>query len=156
MSTKNKPWLDNKGKPLSDEQLQIDCKNWGEETWNSYLKTIEVSNREDTVYVDADYFNSIDEGDVTAVVFNLTSGDDHPYLKSALKSCVMSLPKIQREVVSLHYWEGLSISQIASIRNVSKQSINKSLKLAIKKLHSVMTKGVLKKKVQIIKDLTAS
>ena len=146
----------NKGNPLTDEQLQNVCKTWGEETWNKYLKTIEVSNREDTTYVGAEFFNSIDASDVTSVVFNLTSGDDYPYLKSALKSCVMSLPKIQREIISLHYWEGLSIVEIASIRKVSKQSINKSLKLAIKKLHAAMVKGVLKKKVQIIKDLSAS
>ena len=63
-------------------------------------------------------------------------------LKEAYYSALFQLDPIQREVITLHYFNNRTIYQIAMVLNYSSSGINKILCKAIKSLARIMTEGV--------------
>ena len=55
-------------------------------------------------------------------------------LRERIKGIIMGLPMRQREAIIMHYYDGLSVTEIAKILDVATQSVSKNLAIARGKL----------------------
>ena len=136
MKIKNKkPWRDEKGNLLSDEQLETLSKGWSEETWDDYLKdTVDVKQKELTL---GDPQTAENIPLQKSKIFDQLPRINlrrNPELKKTMRAIVDDLPKKEREVTKMLYWHELSESEVARRMNCNKSSIQRLHKSILKHL----------------------
>lgn len=136
MKTNNnlqKPWLDQRGRPLPAEQLLDISKNWDVRTWNRYLQSIDgsiegvqlVSGRK--LRTKCDY--------LTQSIFDQRAEKNEPdSVQNKIRSTLAILSERQRQVIDSIYFEGLSIEKTAAKLNLSKPTVFEYKKSALAKL----------------------
>lgn len=116
-----KPWTNPTGVPLSDSELKRVSKTWDLETWEQYLDwyqspcsetlidsasyDILCEHRSDTVYEEYGY--SLDEA-----------------LRSYCDDLLKTVPKCERKVLQLHFYEGLTEVEVAKLLKKSRSGVN--------------------------------
>lgn len=70
-------------------------------------------------------------------------GECQPLLSIDIADAVMRLPDPYKEVILLHYFQEMTISEIASMMGVAPSSISRRIKKANKELYSVLGKEYL-------------
>lgn len=117
-----KPWLDEKGKPLSDDVLREQSKMWSMRTWEKYLQSIESPQTEilvdDFDKVANDYASEVakkalwDEQADDDLQENQPQDGTPPKItqeeKQAIEAISKNLPSMQQAVIQLLFWDGLS------------------------------------------------
>lgn len=110
--TESKPWLNNKGQLINDEQLKLISQKWCEKTWEDYLSYIE-SPRTESILSHTHYDN-------LAEVSHLYSGNDETSKSDKkLLEKIGKLTEKQQKIIFLFFWEGFSTREIAVRMKIS-------------------------------------
>ena len=125
--TKSKPWLDNKGQLVRDNELKLISRNWCEETWEDYLSYIETPRTESIL--NYDYYHNLSE------VLHLYDDSDAPSpVDTKLLRALENLTEKQKEILFLTFWEGFSTRRIALRMNISCAAVQKTKDRALNSL----------------------
>lgn len=92
-------------------------------------------------------FFSLDRSDGFVGYGTISSDEETPEeqlmtreIKTILMKCVQKLPKIQKKRIILHYFKGLSITEIARCENVSWTAVDLSVKKGVQNLKKYFLK----------------
>jgi len=112
----NKPWIDQNGKLLSDEEIRSLSTEWSAETWEAFLQA--------TVEVDLSTHEVL-----TPKYESLCEEETETHwgppcrlpvvVQKEIVSAVRKLKERPRKVIRLHYWADLSIREIGKIEKLS-------------------------------------
>ena len=97
---------------------------------NRYLSRV---SRIATVLSIDDYLETLLEDDTEGIPHEFAESEE---LREAMLQAVRGLPMRQREAIILHYYSGLSVTEVADAMEVTTQSVSKSLALAREKLRA--------------------
>ncbi len=132
---KTKPWLDESGNHLSDEQVMKVSKNWDQSVWDQYLSTLEGGLKEKKPR--SKKYDKLCESQVVSIFVT----EDMPTEKNIpLQKALKKLTIKQKEAVKLYYFEQLTMKQIAGSLHISIDSVQDRLSGAVKKLGLLMGK----------------
>ncbi len=133
MLNPNKPWLDENGSVLSDDDLRKVKTNWRAKDWEAYLDaTIESPQQELLVSNQQGIEAMADHANQT--YYDLLDCEDHPHLKREVRSALKRLTVREREVLHGIFWAGKSQREVAKITGLTKSSVTTYLERALKKL----------------------
>ncbi len=110
MRNKNKPWLDESGKPLSDDHLKITSKYWSAEDWEDYLQTQEVNLKEDLL--NPRFYDEL-AARQNETVFQKFYFSPDPEAHKFIESIFSILSPTQRNILEEIYLEGRTERHIA-------------------------------------------
>lgn len=128
---KNNPWLNQNGKPLSDEMLKRVSKDWEADTWERYLKTTEVGTKEKNIRPRK--YDEICENLIESIFYSHEVSDEKNIF---LRKQIRKLTPKQKEAIRLHYFKRLTLQQTADELKISIDSVRDRLEGAVKKLGS--------------------
>lgn len=148
MKTQVKPWTDEKGRSLSDVDLQIKSRNWSAEIWEEYLQTLE-SKHSGRMYK-PDIYDGFCTDNVESI-FSVVTNEYNSVLKNQIESALAELPEKQAQVLRLIFWEGKSQNRIAkdwgvqqsSIFNLKERAIS-NLRISLEKLQGAVNSRSMK------------
>jgi len=135
-----KPWRNEDGSLKCDQELKVMAASWSPSTWEAYLSDIgmgtEVEDgvREEVTMIENDKQIIFSTENSLANFISDLKVQYFPRLAAGLKRAVEKLPKRQREVVILHFWEGLGHTEIGRRLNITRQSVAKQLERAAQKI----------------------
>ncbi len=142
MKIQVKPWTDNRGFNLPEHELREVSKNWNEQTWEEYLKTIEskISGK----FFSPEIYDLLCDG-LTENIFWRSSEFSSDEVLEQIQSAMTHLPEKQAKVIELIFWHGKSQHQIAkslrihqsSVFNLKNRAI-KNLKISLQKLQGAV------------------
>ena len=133
-----KPWLNEDGSRMTDEEIKVSSKNWSTSTWEDYLgKTFKYQLREDYA---ADHKDSdiSSEQYKRLYVDKIAKPGEFRHLAARLKRIMRDLTDIQKEVIFEMFWNNKSYRQIAKERKVSKSTVQHHVNHALKNLRKGM------------------
>jgi RNA polymerase sigma factor (sigma-70 family) len=107
--------------------------------WGDYLKQFDVSLKED-LPLNIEYFDSLSKtNSISELWKDLVT--EHP-LSHQIQKNLASLTPIQKQIIHLSYWEGLSLRAIGKEMKMSKSNVLKQRDKAIKRLKHEISKHV--------------
>jgi DNA-directed RNA polymerase specialized sigma subunit len=107
--------------------------------WNTYLKKFDVSLKED-LPLDMEYFHALSEvRSINEIWKDLIT--EHP-LRQQIQKSIEELTPLQKQVIHLSFWEGLSLRAIAKEMNMSKSNVSRHRDRAIERLRHEISKHV--------------
>lgn len=107
--------------------------------WGDYLKQFDVSLKED-LPLNIEYFDSLSKtNSINELWKDLVT--EHP-LSHQIQKSLASLTPIQKQIIHLSYWEGLSLRTIGKEMKISKSNVLKQREKAIKRLKHEISKHV--------------
>jgi RNA polymerase sigma factor (sigma-70 family) len=136
MKLVKKPWLNFQGKPLSKDELKQVSKTWDMATWEEYLKTLDVPQRETTT-AKFDRLLRIYENSTAYTIPEVIDEEENPQNKT-LNWAISLLPDRQKTILKLIYWEGYSESQVGEQLNIAKGTVNKLKDRALRHLKMIL------------------
>lgn len=148
------PWENEDGSIKSTEEIQSLCKRWDMETWEQYLKTIEVNQRERPL-AEGRFVDQVSQDQYANLFVKLMGQDDYPETARVARAALDILPQEQRSIIFSIYWEEKSISQIAEERSQARKTIRVQRDLALKKLADVLLSGAVEKTITTSKKMRA-
>lgn len=127
-----RPWRHKNGKRLSDQELRIVSKKWDEKTWEAYLKSIETPSAESLMT-----FNDFKKVENLFYLESEAEFDEttHNYINYILSY----LTAKQREVITLYFWEGQTLNQIADHMNLYWTTVQGIRDSALKKIEKILS-----------------
>ena len=145
MTKKSKvPWLKKNGEMKSIDELKAISKSWSAQTWECYLKTLEVSQKE--VLMDAHHaFMALAEKSSINDWYKDTPVDIELF-KNRIKEASELFSEMEAKVIRMIFWENKSERAIAQELNVARRSIRTLKGRALQKLNQYFSK-VLEKSV---------
>lgn len=136
-NTPTRPWLDTTGKLFTDEALKEISKNWNAETWEQFLQqTVDVERSEHELLLD-EYEQLLEE--VSSGV-RWASCSVPKVVINNIGTALRRLAPRQKKVIVGTFWAGLSERQLASVLEISQQTINESKKISLNKIKSFLEK----------------
>lgn len=123
------PWTDKDGRLLSEQELESASKDWSEETWDQYLKTLEVSLKESQNLDFGSLAHSLCEN---PFLYSQTTSNEE--LKTIVEEGLLVLTDLERRVLRLIFFESKSEREIATQILVSRSRIQNLKRSALKKL----------------------
>jgi RNA polymerase sigma factor (sigma-70 family) len=130
-SQSNRPWQDDNGKMLSDENLRALSQGWDKETWDDYLKSLETPMRE-TLISDQAFTLKLDQQ--VGSFFELSQCTCSSRLAGRVSQALECLTQRQRQILQLTFWANKSERDIASQLGISRSTVKVMKYRAIKKL----------------------
>lgn len=107
--------------------------------WSDYLKQIDVNLKED-LPLNIEYFDSMSHtNSINELWKDLVT--EHPLSHQIQKNLAVLTP-IQKQIIHLSYWEGLSLRAIGKEMKMSKSNVLKLRDKAIKRLKHEISKHV--------------
>ena len=107
--------------------------------WGDYLKQFDVSLKED-LPLNIEYFDSLSKtNSINELWKDLVT--EHP-LSHQIQKSLASLTPMQKQIIHLSYWEGLSLRAIGKEMKMSKSNVLKQRDKAIKRLKHEISKHV--------------
>jgi len=107
--------------------------------WGDYLKQFDVSLKED-LPLNIEYFDSLSKtNSINELWKDLVT--EHP-LSHHIQNSINTLTPLQKQVIHLSYWEGLSLRAIAKEMNMSKSNVSRHRDAAMKRLRHEISKHV--------------
>lgn len=138
-----KPWLDDKGAPLCDEDLRLVSQEWTEKTWEEYLKTIEEPQSE-IILGNYDRVLLKHESQISLNKFS-TAEDDEAVLyvdSLSVKKALLKLTYQQRQLAELVYFKGLTITSAAEKAGVTRENASRKLARAMERIRKILSQRV--------------
>lgn len=132
MKLVKKPWLNSQGKPLSKDELKQVSKTWDMATWEEYLKTLDVPQRETTT-AKFDRLLKIYENSTAYTLPEVTDEEEGPQTKR-LHWAMSLLTQRQQSVLDLIFWQGYSIQETAEKLGITKSAAQSCEEKALKQL----------------------
>lgn len=107
--------------------------------WSDYLKQFDITLKED-LPLNIEYFDSLSHtNSINELWKDLVT--EHPLSHQIQKNLALLTP-IQKQIVHLSYWEGLSLRTIGKEMKMSKSNVLKQRDKAIKRLKHEISKHV--------------
>ena len=127
---KNKPWLDQNGKALSDAVLKEVSRTWSAETWEEYLLSLEGRVRTEDELSIPD-LAAVDCA-VTCSLADLQPNTDHfpDEFLECVKQAVENLPARERGIIEEEIYFGKSQRETAEKLGISRSVTRKQRKRA--------------------------
>ena len=104
---------------------ELACKKWSGQQWEEYLSSIEISQKE-LLVDDYEIINNLSEERHKEGFSNLIGENFHPELKRFIDLVLNKLSPLQKKVLHYIFWEGLPLSDIATMLGVSKTAVIKT------------------------------
>ncbi len=138
ISQGNHPWLDERGFPLSDEQLRSVSRSWDEATWNKYLEWHETP-RAESLLRPQEYDEACEKLEESVFVDAQSSADDE--LKTRIGMLLSSLTDQQRRVLEPIFWQGWSERRVAQELKLNHKSVHRLKERALNKISKLLKGG---------------
>ena len=138
----NKPWLRSDGQLKSEKEIKASCKNWNPSIWEDYLKTLEIELKEELFEKPLSVEEHSSE-DHEKFYHDVLSANEFPVLERCLLGAAQELTGKQKSVLREHFWEGLSLRQIARSSRVSPNAIALTKERALKQLSGILISKLL-------------
>lgn len=149
-----KPWLNKDGSKKSDKEISELGKGWSTKQWSEYLN-YDLGEIKD----DLSFFGDMDTSKVyerAEILKYLQECEYHESIEIALLLGMVSLSRIEREILKYSFWRMMSDREIAKKLKTSYGSIRSNKSVAIKKLAKILSSATFKKKIKIIKKTNKS
>ena len=132
---KQSPWRDEKGNLLSIEKIKILSKGWNRTTWEQYLRdTVNIRHKE----LNLNNARTVENYSIEQHknFYNIPRVDlkRNPKLKKEMKAMVNTLPNREQTIITMIYWNGLSIREVARRLNRPRSSVRRWHEGALKYL----------------------
>jgi RNA polymerase sigma factor (sigma-70 family) len=137
VNNNHKPWLDHRGRSLSDEALKQMSGSWCPDTWEAYLCSIEKGIVEEQLNP-GHYDKMAEASEDSWVSISGTSADEE--LKKQVEALMSDLSDQQKRVIQMTFWEGRSERSVARTLGISRSSVFVLKKRALKHLAKKITK----------------
>lgn len=136
MKTKNqKPWLDQRGRSLTIEQLKEISKSWTEKTWSKYLDSLDGS--VEGLQLGSSRKLKIKSEYLVKSIFDEYAQVNEPVaIQNKIQAMLSILTERQRKVIELTFFDGLSFEEAAAEMSLSKAVVYRHQLSALKKLRS--------------------
>lgn len=139
MNNLNKPWLNKSGRALSDEDLKETSRNWGPETWEAYLKTLEAPIEGVQLTSHKEFRNRCNN--MVTSIFEFSSSESSIELQAVIENSLKSLTKKQAFVIQRYFFDGRSEREIAAEIQKSQGTIQEIKKTALKRIKTQLEKN---------------
>ena len=124
----------------NDERFEDTCKNYSPEQWEQYLKTLETPQREQTLE-DASFSELYSTENHEELFGKSEAMEEETREKTeAIKDILKYLSPQKRECIRLFFWEGMCNREIAKSLDVSKRTVIRLKKRALKELEELHKK----------------
>lgn len=123
------PWTDKDGRLLSEQELERVSRGWSEETWDQYLKTLEVSLKESQ---SSDFHIHAENLRENLFLYSQTTSSEE--LKTIVEDGLLILTDLERKVLRSIFFESKSEREVASQILVSRSRVQNLKRSALKKL----------------------
>ncbi len=140
------PWLDEKGQALSDTDLKEAVKTWNPETWERYLKTIEINQKERQIHNEEYFDDRAEKIQISTLFQNIETDKEYIHFKEILDKSIQSLCPKQKTVITGLYFGNLSMRQLAKELKISHTAVSKIRNRAIENLKFFIEKNYLSNK----------
>ena len=151
MTAHQKPWIDQYGRVLPDEELRKISQTWKPQVWEDYLKTYE-SDQKEILAENLDLIAAPQYEEYIDVYKSLLAQDEYPQLKKVVNAALCALTKRERQTIRALYWEGLTQSQIASQLGVNRKTIVSYRDRALQKLADFLLHGAIERGVSFLRE----
>jgi hypothetical protein len=157
MSSRNnhyyrRPWEDSSGKDLPDDVLKEVSKSWSPSTWNAYLNSLEVPEREvllpnfERVLIKHDAQNALKEYAASEIF----EDSGNLYISEAIvKKSLLVLTFRQRQLVREVFFDGKSIKEAALNLQISYKPAIRTLRRALARLRRELEPRLKSKRVRL-------
>ena len=136
------PWLNKDETMKSEAEIKESCKGWSPSTWESYLQTLEVEQKEAIMKNPRDVEEySQEEHDKYMDI--LGSSRAFPTLEKKLLESMESLTLKQKIVLHRLFWEKMGVRALAREMNVAASSLILMRDRALKQVGSLLIKSIL-------------
>ena len=133
--TKNnsQPWLNRDGSPKSIEEIKRVSGSWKPADWENYLASTETYLREEYLKKGR-AVEKVTQEDYTAALVEILHLEEYPALTNEVQRILDSLTPRHREIIHLRYWKNKTLLEIAEIVGISRQGVEKALKISHKRI----------------------
>ena len=154
----SQPWLNRDGSPKSIEEIKRVSESWKPADWENYLASTETYLREEYLKKGR-AVEKVTQEDYTAVLVEILHLEEYPALTKEVQRILDSLIPRHREIVHQRYWENRTIPEIAEIVGISRQGVEKALKMSHKRIEERLRivaakKSCLEALNSVVKDRT--
>ena len=133
MTTKQKPWTNKNGKPLSDYKLKCVSQNWSKNTWEAYANSIESFQKEMPLNKAEDYDNYL-QAEISDFYGDSSKRKRTPLFKKYMHFFVKELSERQQVALVMIFWQRMSLIEVANSMNINSSSVLKLRERALKDL----------------------
>ena len=127
------PWLNRDGSPKSIEEIKRVSESWKPADWENYLASTETYLREEYLKKGR-AVEKVTQEDYTAALVEILHLEEYPALTKEVQRILDSLIPRHREIIYLRYWENKTLFEIAEIVGISRQGVEKALKMSHKRI----------------------
>lgn len=120
MNKQIKPWLDENGKPLSDQHLKLVSKYWSISDWEEYLQTQETGLKESLLEPE---FYDLLAARQSETIFQRFVVTPDPASQKLVEGLLSILSPMQRTVLERIYVDGRSENYVANELNISRTTV---------------------------------
>jgi len=149
----NKPWLNTDGTYKNDEELKIISKDWSAKTWEVYLDSLE-SRRTETLLPEPNSMDDFSDEQCFKQVISFLSDRNYPNVRRAILIALGYLSRRERQVLVKKYWENKGYKTISKELGITKDSARVYIDRGLKKMKSLLLKGIFKNEVTLSKLIT--
>ena len=101
---KKMPWENKDGSFKSNEEIKLLCKSWNADTWEEYLKTIEIFKKESPLAT-AESIEALSENQYGSLFVKLIGQKEYPHLAKVTRAAIEALSSKQKKVILTLYLE---------------------------------------------------
>lgn len=134
------PWLDQNGKPLSDQQLKKVSQEWNAKTWERYLKSLEGYRIESQITNESHFDERAEEIQISTLFQEHDEESEYNRLKKLLTDAINSLNENQKTIILGLFYFNTSQRQLAKELNISHVAVAKTRDRAIERLKVFLEK----------------
>jgi len=145
MMNEKKPWLDENGVRRSEAEIRSLAENWGDKTWEEFLRSTVEKPQNDTLIPGFDY--EIIEADARDTYQDMIATNSRPDLIGLVENLLSQLTNREQRVVQAIFWAGRSQHEIARELRLSRSAVRNCQNRALKKMGSLLVRKMLSTKV---------
>jgi len=135
-----RPWLNVDDSYMSEEQLKAASKEWDYGTWQEYLESLEVRQKE-FLFEEPRVIENVSEEICGEAIFSYLKEDRYPNLSRSIRLHLNFLSPLERLVLEKYFWEGQSKEEIAQEFRVSSATVRVLFRRGLKKIKAMLLSG---------------
>lgn len=126
-----KPWLDERGRPLSDDKLRALPAEWDAATWESYLQSIEVG-RVESLVSPRQYEAALDRQEQPVFAFAQSHANDG--LRGEMTTLLKRLTPQQKKIIEMTFWQGFGDVRVSKELGICRRTVRTVKRRILRKL----------------------
>ena len=136
------PWLKEDGTPKSETEIKESCKNWSPSTWEAYLQTLEVEQKEIIVDnpLELEEYSQEEHDKYSNILGNRR---DFPILQKHLLEAMKSLTFKQQKVLHNLFWKKMMLREVGEEIGITTSSVALLRDRALKQLGAFLVDNLL-------------